>query len=157
MPYVLCCCLFRFRVVGIVRNRRILFSCRGPPAPRDRSEDFRSKISYSSVTSVRAPYSSRMSIISLLPALLMLVRILSGSSLTVLDFMLPPVFLVGGGQGEMLDGGKRADTKKAGHFPIREIVGPTKNLLMKRTEKCPARHEDTIILCWYFFIHEQKS
>jgi len=34
--------------------------------------------------------------------------------------------------------GKRSGIKKAGRFPIRERVGPAKNLLQRRTEKRPA-------------------
>ena len=40
---------------------------------------------------------------------------------------------------------------------MRVRVGPTKNLLQRRTEKRPARHKDTMVPCWYFKSLEQKS
>ena len=36
--------------------------------------------------------------------------------------------------------------KKAERFPIRMHEDPAKNLLPRRTEKRPARHEDTLVL-----------
>ena len=52
---------------------------------------------------------------------------------------------------------QRPNTKKAGRFPIRGDEGPTKNLLKRRTEKRPARHEDTMVLAGIFLSFEQKS
>ncbi len=48
-------------------------------------------------------------------------------------------------------------TKKAGRIPARENVGSAKNPLQKRTEKRPARHEDTMVLAGLFRFLEQKS
>ena len=46
--------------------------------------------------------------------------------------------------------------KKAGRFPIRMHEGPAKNLLPRRTEKRPARHEDTMVLAGISYLVAKK-
>ena len=51
----------------------------------------------------------------------------------------------------------RLNTKKAGRIPIRERIGPAKNLLKKRKERRPARHKGTMVSAGVFcIILEQK-
>lgn len=52
---------------------------------------------------------------------------------------------------------QRPNTKKAGRIPIRTSVGPTKNLLLRRSEKRPAKREDTIFPCWQFILRSKKQ
>ena len=47
--------------------------------------------------------------------------------------------------------------KKAGRSLVREIEGPAKNLLLRRTKKRPAGHEDTIFLCWHFVLKSKRA
>ena len=47
--------------------------------------------------------------------------------------------------------------KKAGRFPIRMHEGPAKNLLPRRTEKRPARHEDTMVLAGISYLVAKKA
>ena len=52
---------------------------------------------------------------------------------------------------------QRLNIKKAGRYPLRERVGPAKNLLKKRKERRPARHKGTMVSAGVFcIILEQK-
>ena len=48
-------------------------------------------------------------------------------------------------------------TQKSRTLPMRVRVGPTKNLLQRRTEKRPARHKDTMVPCWYFNLWSKRA
>ena len=62
------------------------------------------------------------------------------------------------GRGNDLRMRSRLNIKKAGRYPLRERVGPAKNLLKKRKERRPARHKDTMVPCWRISLFlEQKS
>ena len=46
---------------------------------------------------------------------------------------------------------QRPEKEKAGRLPVREIEGPAKNLLLRRTKKRPARYEETMVLAGISF------
>ena len=50
-----------------------------------------------------------------------------------------------------------SEHKKSRTLPMRVRVGPTKNLLQRRTEKRPARHKDTMVPCWYSNLWSKRA
>ena len=48
-----------------------------------------------------------------------------------------------------------SEHKKSRTIPIREIVGPTKNLPLNDRE-APSKSEDTLVPCWHISIQRQK-
>ena len=65
----------------------------------------------------------------------------------------PDSIVSGGGQVQVMT----SRHKKSRTLPVRVRVGPTKNLLQRRTEKRPARHKDTKVPCWYFNLWSKRA
>ena len=78
--------------------------------------------------------------------------------LTVLYFMLYSPWVSGWGLvSRDVKKGNRPDTKKAGRFPIHEIVGPIKNLLPERQKNAQQDTKTQSSCAGIFITHEQKD